>query len=78
MLRTVGTSGQLMLGKKFSGCHFQVEELSSGEIVLRPVRPAREAGPSARAKHAQGVAFRIAEVEQVVLPTREQRSARPK
>jgi hypothetical protein len=78
MLRTVGTSGQLMLGKKYSGCHFQVEELSSGEIVLRPVRPVPEAGPSARAKHAPGATFRIAEVERVLLPMREQRSARPK
>lgn len=77
MLKTVGTSGQLTLGKKYSGRHFEVEERASGELVLRPVRLVRETPAPARTKPGRAPAFRIAEVEQVVLPTREQRSARP-
>jgi hypothetical protein len=46
MLKTVGTSGQLTLGKKYSGRHFELEELTSGEIVLRPVRLVRDAAPA--------------------------------
>lgn len=78
MLKTVGTSGQLTLGKKYSGRHFEVEELASGDLVLRPVRLVRDTASPARAKPARAPAFQIAEVEQVVLPTREQRNARPK
>jgi hypothetical protein len=78
MLKTVGTSGQLTLGKKYSGRHFEVEEHASGELVLRPVRLVRDTVPATRAKPARAPAFRIAEVEQVVMPTREQRNARPK
>jgi hypothetical protein len=76
MLKTVGTSGQLTLGKKYSGRHFEVEELASGDLVLRPVRLVRDTGAPARAKPARAPAFQIAEVEQVVMLTREQRNAR--
>ena len=78
MLKTVGTSGQLTLGKKYSGRHFELEEHANGELVLRPVRLVRDTAPAARAKPARAAAFRIAEVEQVVMPSREQRNARPK
>jgi hypothetical protein len=78
MLKTVGSSGQLTLGKKYSGRHFEVEELAGGELVLRPVRLVRDTMPAVRAKPARAPAFRIAEVEQVVMPTREKRNARPK
>jgi len=77
MLKTVGTSGQLTLGKKYSGRHFEVEELANGDLVLRPVRLVRETGAPGRTKPARVPAFQIAEVEQVVMPTREQRNARP-
>ncbi len=78
MLKMVGASGQLTLGKKYSGRHFEIEELASGELLLRPVRLVRDTAPSARAKTERAPAFRIAEVERVVLPTREQRNARGK
>jgi hypothetical protein len=78
MLKTVGTSGQLTLGKKYTGRHFEVEELATGELVLRPVRLVRDMAPAAREKPARAAPFRIAEVEQVVMPSREQRNARPK
>lgn len=78
MLKTVGTSGQLTLGKKYSGQHFEVEELASGELMLRPVRVVRDTGTTSRAKPTRAPTFQIAEVEQVVMPTREQRNARPK
>jgi hypothetical protein len=76
MLKTVGTSGQLTLGKKYAGRHFELEERPSGDLVLHPVRLVRDAGPAARAKRERLPGFRIAEVEQVVMPTREQRNAR--
>lgn len=78
MLKTVGASGQLTLGKKYSGRHFEVEERGDGELVLRPVRLVRDTAGSARAKPGRAPAFQIAEVEQVVLPTRSQRNARRK
>lgn len=78
MLKTVGTSGQLTLGKKYSGRHFELEERASGELILRPVRLVREPSAAVRAKPGRAPGFRIAEVEQIVMPTREQRNARPK
>lgn len=76
MLKMVGASGQLTLGKKYSGRHFEVEERAGGELLLRPVRLVRDGVVPGRVKRA--VAFRIAEVEKVVLPTRELRNARRK
>lgn len=76
MLKMVGASGQVTLGKKYSGRHFEVEERASGELVLRPVRLVRDTAPPGRVKAARAPAFQIAEVEQVILPTREKRNAR--
>jgi hypothetical protein len=78
MLKMVGTSGQLTLGKKYSGRHFELEERASGELVLRPVRLVRDTAPTGRPKAGRAPAFQIAEVDQVVMPTREQRNARRK
>jgi hypothetical protein len=81
MLKTVGTSGQLTLGKKYSGRHFELEESANGELVLRPVRMVRESeapvlSRAERTKRAtKAPAFQIAEVEQLVMPGREQRNA---
>ncbi len=77
MLKTVGTSGQLTLGKKYSGKHFELEERGSGEIVLRPVRLVPDTTGSARSPRAARLpAFQIAEVDVVVVPSRDQRNAR--
>ncbi len=78
MLKMVGASGQLTLGKKYSGRHFEVEERAGGELLLRPVRLIRGGATQASARARRAPAFRIAEVEQVVMPTREQRNARRK
>lgn len=78
MLKTVGSSGQLTLGKKYSGQHFEVEERAGGELLLRPVRLVRATVTSGRAKSVRAPAFQIAEVEQLVMPTRDQRNARRK
>jgi hypothetical protein len=79
MLKTVGASGQLTLGKKYSGRHFELEERDGGELLLRPVRVVRDTTMAAvRPRGARTPAFKIAEVEQVVMPTREQRNARSK
>ncbi len=78
MLKTVGASGQLTLGKKYSGRHFEIEERANGELVLRPVRVVRDTASAGRAKRGRAPAFQIAEVEQVVMLMREQRNARRK
>jgi len=78
MVKMVGTSGQLTLGKKYSGRHFEVEERANGELVLRPVRLVRDTIRPGPAKPARPSAFQIAEVEHVILPAREQRNARRK
>ena len=36
MLKKVGSSGQLSLGKKYAGCYFQVEQQADGAVVLLP------------------------------------------
>ena len=38
MLKQVGTSGQLSLGKKFAGRYFQVEAQEDGALMLRPMQ----------------------------------------
>lgn len=45
MLKMVGTSGQLSLGKKFAGRYFKVEPQPDGALLLRPMTliPAAEA-----------------------------------
>lgn len=73
MLKSVGTSGQLTLGKKYSGRYFELEERANGELVLRPVKLVRD---NARGKASKLPAFEIVEVKQVILPSREERNAR--
>ena len=45
MLKMVGSSGQLSLGKKYAGRSFQVEQQPDGAVLLRPMTliPAAEA-----------------------------------
>jgi hypothetical protein len=38
MLKEVGASGQISLGKKFAGQLFDVSFLETGEVQLKPVR----------------------------------------
>lgn len=47
MLKTVGTSGQISLGKKYAGRCFEVSEQEDGAIVMVPMRvlPESEAWP---------------------------------
>ena len=78
MLKRVGARGQLTLGQKYSGRYFEVEECAGGELVLRPVRLMRDRGTAGRARPGRPPAFQIADVEQIVLPSREERSARRK
>lgn len=73
MLKSVGTSGQLTLGKKYSGRYFELEERANGELVLRPVKLVRD---STRSRTSKLPAFEITEVKQVVVPSREERNAR--
>jgi hypothetical protein len=43
MLKMVGASGQLSLGKQFAGRYFEVEIQPDGGIVLKPMRVIPEA-----------------------------------
>ena len=43
MLKVVGASGQLSLGKQYAGRYFEVETQPDGGILLRPVRLIPEA-----------------------------------
>ncbi len=45
MLKSVGASGQLSLGKKYAGQYFAVEVLEGGALLLKPMKvvPADEA-----------------------------------
>lgn len=38
MLKMVGSSGQLSLGKKYAGKYFQVEHVEGGAVLLRPMK----------------------------------------
>lgn len=43
MLKMVGTSGQLSLGKQFAGRYFEMETQEDGAILLKPMRVIPEA-----------------------------------
>ena len=45
MLKEVGASGQISLGKKYAGQLFEVETAGDGSIVLRPVKVVPMATP---------------------------------
>jgi hypothetical protein len=62
MLKMVGSSGQLSLGKRFAGRYFEVETLDDGSILLRPMRVIAEADawlytPEMRERLAQADAW---------------------
>ena len=38
MLKMVGSSEQLSLGKKYAGKYFQVEHVAGGAVLLRPMK----------------------------------------
>ena len=78
LLKMVGASGQLALGKKYSGRRFEIEELTRGELILRPVPFVHEAAAPAPVKSTRISAFRIATVELLLVPNRDQRNARHK
>jgi hypothetical protein len=70
MLKTVGTSGQLTLGKKLAGRHYEMEQRADGSILLAPVTVARTAAKSG------GPSFHVFKVDQFDLPSREERHQR--
>ncbi len=65
MLKMVGTSGQLSLGKQYAGRYFDLEVLADGGILLKPMRVIPEADawlytPETRARLAQADAWMAA------------------
>ncbi|MEO6079409.1 MAG: hypothetical protein ABIQ86_06505 [Steroidobacteraceae bacterium] len=73
MLKTVGTSGQLSLGKKLAGHHFEMEHRADGSIVLVPVTISRAGHKAASSRPARTARprFHVFKVERFDLPTRD-------
>ncbi len=75
MLKTVGASGQLSLGKKLAGRHFELEVLPDGSILLAPLTVSRvhprKATPAKGTKAAR-LQFHVFKVDQFVMPSREE------
>jgi hypothetical protein len=61
MVKMVGSSGQLSLGKRFAGQYYEMEHLPDGAIVLRPMKvvPAAEAWV-----HEPGVQYQLGKAAQ--------------
>lgn len=61
MLKPVGASGQISLGKKYAGQFFEMESLEDGALLLKPMRvvPA-----SAAWAHEPGMQKRLAAADQ--------------
>ena len=78
MLKTVGASGQLTLGKKLAGQHYEMERRPDGSILLAPVTVARTANKrGAMAAPRRGrPRFHVFKVKQFELPSREARHER--
>lgn len=74
VFKTVGTSGQIILGKRYAGRHFEVEERLNGEILLRPVKIVRET--AANRATSTLPEFEIVEIDRVIMPSRDERNAR--
>jgi hypothetical protein len=75
MLKMVGASGQLSLGKRFAGRYFQIDERADGTIVMLPMEVIPKAEAPVR-RRRDVPRFQIAEVKEIVIPSREQRNAR--
>ncbi len=58
MLKEVGTSGQISLGKKYAGQLFEVETAGDGSIAMRPVKVVPMAAPAPTVQEA-GAAYRV-------------------
>lgn len=74
-LKSVGTSDQITLGKRFAGRRFLIEERDNGDLVLHPVKVVTDAPAPDEYATGELARFRIAEVDQVILPSREKRNA---
>ena len=68
-LKTVGASGQISLGKKYSGKHFEVVYRNDGSVQLKPMKvvpDARAPAPGALPR------YRTAKVRKIVKLSRDQ------
>lgn len=69
MLKTIGASGQVSLGKKYAGRHFQMEMRPDGSVLLRPATVTLAGRAPARAARPR---FHVVQVKQVVHLSRDQ------
>ncbi|MCC6194041.1 MAG: hypothetical protein IT518_06175 [Burkholderiales bacterium] len=63
MLKTVGASGQISLGKKYAGQHFEMRTEADGRLVLVPVRIVKRGATAAKLPRFRR--FAVARIEPV-------------
>lgn len=68
-LKTVGASGQISLGKKYSGKHFEVTYQADGSVQLKPMRVVPDAPAAASGKAPR---YRTTKVRKIVRLSRDQ------
>lgn len=77
MLKTVGASGQLTLGKKLAGRHYEMEQRPDGSILLAPVTVTRGSNEAGATTLKRGrPRFHVFKVKKFDLPDREARHER--
>lgn len=68
MLKTVGASGQISLGKKFAGQHYEVQFAESGAVTLSPVTVLRGKPAISRRKPK----FHVVKVDKIIKLSRDE------
>lgn len=63
MLKTVGASGQLSLGKKYAGQHFEMRVETDGRVVLTPVQIVKREATAAKLPRFRR--FEVSRIESV-------------
>jgi hypothetical protein len=69
MLKAVGTSGQISLGKKYAGQYFQMQEQADGSIVMTPMKVVPASAKSAKVRAPR---YRTVKVKRIVRLTRDE------
>ena len=69
MLKAVGTSGQISLGKKYAGQYFEMAEQADGSIVMIPMKVIPASAKSAKVRSPR---YRTVKVKQIVRLTRDE------
>ena len=73
MLKSVGASGQLSLGKKFAGRYFLMQTQADGSIHLKPMKVVHDsaAGDQSVTEPKPPPDFKRVKVRKIVTPSRD-------